>query len=133
VGPNKETLPAPRPSLSAAVPYPCHAPPKVVRWGGARVNDQDSSRDTQLFYPVFSTRFSTRNHTTSAMANISAKWTRLASSTRLQRSSQCVSVLGAQAWIFGGELLARQPVDNQLDVIELDPEQGIIAFSDLMI
>ncbi|KAI1637850.1 kelch repeat protein [Biscogniauxia mediterranea] len=57
------------------------------------------------------------------MTQVSATWTRLASSARLQRSSQCLSVLGSRAWIFGGELLPRQPVDNQLDVIDLDPAQ----------
>ncbi len=59
-----------------------------------------------------------------AMASLSAKWTRLASSERLGRSSQSLSVLGSRAWVFGGELFPRQPVDNRLDVIELGSEQG---------
>lgn len=58
------------------------------------------------------------------MASLLAKWTKLASSERLQRSSQSLSVIGSQAWIFGGELLPRQPVDNRLDVIDLSPGQG---------
>ncbi|KAK4142425.1 kelch repeat protein [Dichotomopilus funicola] len=53
------------------------------------------------------------------MANLSARWTRLASSERLGRSSQSFSVLHSQAWVFGGELLPREPVDNRLDLIEL--------------
>jgi len=53
------------------------------------------------------------------MSAITAKWTRLASTARLQRSSQTLSVVKNQAWIFGGELQPRQPVDNQLDIIEL--------------
>ncbi|KAH6854771.1 kelch repeat protein [Chaetomium sp. MPI-CAGE-AT-0009] len=53
------------------------------------------------------------------MTSLSAKWTKLASSERLKRSSQSLSVLGSQAWIFGGEVLPRQPVDNRFDVIEL--------------
>ncbi|KAJ6440690.1 kelch repeat protein [Purpureocillium lavendulum] len=53
------------------------------------------------------------------MATISAKWLRLASSACLQRSSQALAVVGSKAWIFGGELQPRQPVDNQLDVVDL--------------
>jgi len=53
------------------------------------------------------------------MSNISARWTRLASSDRLKRSSQTLSVVGDRAWIFGGELQPRVPIDNQLDVVEL--------------
>ena len=57
------------------------------------------------------------------MARIVANWRRLASSVRLRRSSQSLSVLGSRGWIFGGELLPRQPVDNCLDVVGLDPGQ----------
>ncbi|OIW24968.1 kelch repeat protein [Coniochaeta ligniaria NRRL 30616] len=59
------------------------------------------------------------------MANLSASWTRLASSERLGRSSQSLSVLGSQAWVFGGELLPREPVDNRLDVVELKSPAAI--------
>ncbi|KLU86772.1 hypothetical protein MAPG_05782, partial [Magnaporthiopsis poae ATCC 64411] len=57
------------------------------------------------------------------MAKISATWTKLASTARLQRSSQCLSVLDSRAWIFGGELLPRQPVDSQFDVVKLGDAQ----------
>ncbi|KAG7127107.1 Nitrile-specifier protein 5 like [Verticillium longisporum] len=53
------------------------------------------------------------------MANIKASWTKLAESQRLQRSSQTIAVLGSAAYIFGGELLPREPIDNQLDVVSL--------------
>ncbi|KAH7137342.1 kelch repeat protein [Dactylonectria estremocensis] len=53
------------------------------------------------------------------MAPFSGSWTRLASSARLQRSSQILSISGSTAYIFGGELIARQPVDSQLDTLEL--------------
>jgi len=53
------------------------------------------------------------------MSTIAVKWTRLASSARLKRSSQTVSVVANHAWIFGGELQPRQPVDNQFDLVEL--------------
>lgn len=54
-----------------------------------------------------------------SMSAMNAKWTRLASSARLRRSSQTLSVVKNQAWIFGGELQPRQPIDNQIDVVEL--------------
>ncbi|KAH8660341.1 kelch repeat protein [Xylariales sp. PMI_506] len=57
------------------------------------------------------------------MSKLVAKWTLLTSSERLQRSSQCLSVVDSQAWIFGGELLPRRPVDNQFDVIRLNDEK----------
>ncbi|KAK4125537.1 hypothetical protein N657DRAFT_642269, partial [Parathielavia appendiculata] len=47
--------------------------------------------------------------------------------TRLERAIReilPISVLGSRAWIFGGELLPRQPVDNRLDLIELTSSQG---------
>lgn len=53
------------------------------------------------------------------MSRLSATWTRLASSGRLQRSSHTLSVVESRAFVFGGELIPRQPVDNQLDVIDL--------------
>lgn len=53
----------------------------------------------------------------------SATWTQLVSSTRLQRSSQTLSIAQGKAWIFGGEVLPREPVDNQIDVVELQPTE----------
>ena len=41
------------------------------------------------------------------------------SSTRLNRSSQTVSVVANKAWIFGGEVLPRQPIDNHFDIVDL--------------
>jgi hypothetical protein len=54
-----------------------------------------------------------------ALQLTSATWACLASSARLRRSSQTVSVIGKQAWIFGGELVPRKPIDAQFDVVEL--------------
>lgn len=108
--------------------YCTSAPPRSI-WGTGfyshTVNYQDddardlSILDLQLF---FSRIF--RKSKSIAMTKISATWTKLASSARLQRSSQCLSVLDSRAWIFGGELLPRQPVDSQLDVVKLDVAQG---------
>ncbi|XWW96125.1 hypothetical protein V2A60_004095 [Cordyceps javanica] len=48
-----------------------------------------------------------------------AKWSRLIATQRLYRSSQTVTVVGQKAYIFGGELVPRQPIDNKIDVVEL--------------
>ena len=49
---------------------------------------------------------------------------------RLQRSSQALSVIGSQAWIFGGEFISRQPLDDQIDVVDLAPEQeGMVEYA----
>jgi hypothetical protein len=53
------------------------------------------------------------------MAIVSASWECLTSSARLQRSSQALSVVGSRAIVFGGELKPRQPIDNQVDAVEL--------------
>ncbi|KAJ3726743.1 kelch repeat protein [Lentinula raphanica] len=53
---------------------------------------------------------------------LTAKWTLLTSSERLNRSSQSLAVVGTQVLIFGGEVVPRLPVDNQLDVIDLSGE-----------
>lgn len=58
------------------------------------------------------------------MSSLSASWSRLAVSSRLQRSSQALSVVGSIVWIFGGELHPRLPVDNKLDVIAVDGSEG---------
>lgn len=50
---------------------------------------------------------------------LEAKWSRLIATQRLYRSSQTVTVVGQQAYIFGGELVPRQPIDNKLDVVEI--------------
>ncbi|ENH71733.1 Nitrile-specifier protein 5 [Fusarium oxysporum f. sp. cubense race 1] len=52
-----------------------------------------------------------------------ATWTRITSSKRLYRSSQAVSSVGQKVYIFGGELLPREPVDNRVDVASLDTQE----------
>jgi Galactose oxidase, central domain len=44
---------------------------------------------------------------------------RIASADILRRSSQTVSVVGDSAYIFGGELEARKPRDNDVHVVNL--------------
>ncbi|KAF9772135.1 hypothetical protein IL306_010193 [Fusarium sp. DS 682] len=48
---------------------------------------------------------------------------RITSSKRLYRSSQAVSTIGQSAYIFGGELVPREPVDNRVDVVNLGDTQ----------
>ena len=55
------------------------------------------------------------------MAILSAKWQKLLDIEPLQRSSQVVSVLGQHAYIFGGELRPREPRDNDVHVVSLNP------------
>ncbi|ETS74737.1 hypothetical protein PFICI_13221 [Pestalotiopsis fici W106-1] len=61
------------------------------------------------------------------MAHLEAQWTQLTANPRLQRSSQCLSVISSQAYIFGGELLPRQPVSNEFDVVTLDKNNEAAA------
>ncbi|KAF9729133.1 hypothetical protein PMIN06_000039 [Paraphaeosphaeria minitans] len=48
------------------------------------------------------------------------KWARLHEAERLRRSSQALSVIDTTAYIFGGEVHPRQPVDAALDVLPLN-------------
>jgi hypothetical protein len=55
------------------------------------------------------------------MSRLQGIWTCLASDTEpLKRSSQCLSVIGNTAYIFGGELEPRQPRDNAVFALTLD-------------
>ncbi|MCJ1467200.1 hypothetical protein MMC07_005823 [Pseudocyphellaria aurata] len=60
------------------------------------------------------------------MSTITAEFTRLAFSPRLRRSSQTVSVVANHAWIFGGELQPRQPIDNQFELVELSKTSATV-------
>ncbi|KAH8788075.1 kelch repeat protein [Diaporthe sp. PMI_573] len=65
------------------------------------------------------------------MTKLKATWTQLTQSARLQRSSQCLSVLRSQAFVFGGEVIPRQPIDNRLDVIGLGASRDSAEVSTL--
>ncbi|KAH8595098.1 hypothetical protein B0O99DRAFT_512597 [Bisporella sp. PMI_857] len=56
------------------------------------------------------------------MGKSSAAWTQLCTSDKLQRSSHILSVIEDNAYIFGGELLPRQPRDNH--VYKMDIKAG---------
>ncbi|KAF2017483.1 kelch repeat protein-like protein [Aaosphaeria arxii CBS 175.79] len=55
------------------------------------------------------------------ISTFTGKWTKLLSTERLRRSSQIVSVVDQKICIFGGEVLPRQPIDNQIDILPLNP------------
>ena len=55
-----------------------------------------------------------------AMASIQASWRQVIDDDSLQRSSQVISMTDEDVLLFGGELKARQPVDNKLYRISLD-------------
>lgn len=58
------------------------------------------------------------------MPPFSATWLHLSTSSRLQRSSQALSIVSSKAYVFAGELQPRQPVDNQLDVVDIGDTKG---------
>jgi hypothetical protein len=53
------------------------------------------------------------------MAAIQARWTKVIEAEILQRSSQIVSVIDRQVYIFGGELRPREPRDNDVHTVSL--------------
>lgn len=61
------------------------------------------------------------------MGKLSAAWTKLCTSDKLQRSSHILSVVDGKVYIFGGELLPRQPRDNH--VYTMDIKAGSMYFT----
>lgn len=57
--------------------------------------------------------------TTFTMTKIFAKCRKLLEHEALRRSSQVLSVVGDQAYVFGGELQPREPRDNHVHVVSL--------------
>ena len=53
------------------------------------------------------------------MGKLSAAWTKLCTSDKLQRSSHILSVVDGKVYIFGGELLPRQPRDNHVYTMDI--------------
>ncbi|KIV86014.1 hypothetical protein PV11_01657 [Exophiala sideris] len=61
---------------------------------------------------------------TSAMA-VTAKWTRLLADDALPRSSQTLTVVGDTAYVFGGEVKPREPVDSIVYHVSAKPGQSL--------
>lgn len=53
------------------------------------------------------------------MATLKGSWTHLLSYEPLQRSSQVTSIINDTTYVFGGELLPRQPRDNDIHLVKL--------------
>lgn len=51
---------------------------------------------------------------------VRAVWNKLLSDASIQRSSQTLSVIGGNAYIYGGELRPREPVDSAVYRISTD-------------
>lgn len=51
------------------------------------------------------------------MAHLTARWHKVLENEILQRSSQILSAVGSNAYIFGGELRPREPRDNDVHVV----------------
>lgn len=58
---------------------------------------------------------------------MSAIWTQLRVSDELTRSSHTLSVVDDAAYIFGGELLPRQPRDNDVYKIEITAGSMLVS------
>jgi hypothetical protein len=63
------------------------------------------------------------SHRVVIMPPLFGTWTKLAESDDLRRSSQTLSVIDNQAFVFGGELVPRQPVDSKLHVIDIKTDK----------
>lgn len=58
-----------------------------------------------------------------ALAEMSAKWTKLLFMPDVQRSSHNLSVVGDKAYIYGGELLPREPVNANVQIVDTQPSE----------
>jgi hypothetical protein len=50
---------------------------------------------------------------------LQATWRKLGSLPTLQKSSHSLSIVGKAAYIFGGELKPREPIDGNVHVLDL--------------
>ncbi|KAL4804653.1 kelch repeat protein [Aspergillus unguis] len=60
---------------------------------------------------------------------VTAVWKKILSDASIQRSSQTLSVVGSNAFVYGGELKPREPVDSAVHSISLnsDPSSNALA------
>jgi hypothetical protein len=56
--------------------------------------------------------------------SLSASWTRIKPSVALDRSSLAVAIVGDAAYVFGGELKPRTPLDADVHIISLKGLSG---------
>lgn len=87
-----------------------------------KVDDATRSSDMLIHkdpHPIHYT-----NDITPKMSPI-ATWTRLSQDDQLKRSSVCASAIGSTVYIFGGELQARHPRDNDVHKISLTSGESV--------
>jgi hypothetical protein len=53
------------------------------------------------------------------ISTLKGTWKRLLDTERLRRSSQVLSVVDSNVYIFGGEVKPREPIDDKVDVVPL--------------
>jgi hypothetical protein len=51
--------------------------------------------------------------------SLTARWKKVAGSDVLKRSSHAVAAIDGQVYVFGGELVARQPRDGDVHAVAL--------------
>ncbi len=51
---------------------------------------------------------------------VQGQWKRVLDAEDIKRSSHAISVAGDRAYIFGGELRPREPVDRDIHVVKLN-------------
>ena len=61
---------------------------------------------------------------------LTATWTKITPSVPLHRSSLALSIIGDKAYIFGGELVPRTPLDSHLYQLDLNSLSNPVLFSD---
>ncbi|KAH0845388.1 Kelch repeat protein [Fonsecaea pedrosoi] len=55
---------------------------------------------------------------------VRAKWTCILDEQKVKRSSHALAVIGSNAYIYGGEIKPREPVDSDVDVVSLGEVQN---------
>jgi hypothetical protein len=58
---------------------------------------------------------------------LKASWKRVAESDVLKRSSHAVAAIDGQVYVFGGELLARQPRDGDVHTVAVAVGEGMLC------
>jgi hypothetical protein len=58
---------------------------------------------------------------------LKASWKRVAESDVLKRSSHAVAAIDGQVYVFGGELLARQPRDGDVHTVAVAVSEGMLC------
>jgi hypothetical protein len=58
-------------------------------------------------------------------------WRKLVAAPTIQRSSQTLAVIAENAYIHGGELRPREPVDSVVHTVQLKPGKPAVTVRDI--